>query len=184
MQRSLYYLKCIFKKHNKENGNFVQWGSLGFFGFFGVWVLLGRGIHCHVGGQTNRSSACEINCIIWLLWRAMEPSQKSWAEEEATYLSLLLPPSVRPRRTFKIIQTIVCCVVLFLTKRNFPKRNLKRRSSGKWTEVEPPQWQRLMSWKPSLSALQFPWESPGGPQGTLHSKVLKKWFIPVVSSHR
>ena len=113
--------------------NEVVWGFL-FVGFFGVWVLLGRGIHCHVGGQTNRSSACEIKSIIWLLWRGMEPSQESWAEEEATYLSLLLPPSVRPRRTFKIIQTIMCCVVLccFWPKEIFPKGDPKSQKEIQW----------------------------------------------------
>ena len=108
--------------------NEVVWGFL-FVGFFGVWVLLGSGIHCHVEGHTNRSSACEINSIIWLLWRAMEPSQKSWAEEEATYLSLLLPPSARPRRTFKIIQTIVCCVV-------FDQKKFSQKKSQKEIQWE------------------------------------------------
>lgn len=146
--------------------NEVVWGFL-FVGFFGVWVLLGRGSHCHVGGQTNRSSACEIKSIIWLLWRGMEPSQKSWAEEEATYLSVLLPPSVRPRRTFKIIQTIMCCVVLccFWPKEIFPKEISKGDPVGsgpRWSLHSDKGWWAGNPASQPYSFLGSPQEDPRG----------------------
>lgn len=73
-----------------------------------------------------------------------------------------------PLKSSRPLCVVLCCIV-------FDQKKFSQKKSQK--EI---QWEvdrggaSTVTKKPSLSALQFPWESPGGPQGTLHSKVLKQ----------